>query len=285
MTSAAVSAEPLSVMSARGSARFWIACDRPCTRSSAFSSRRYHCTWQARRERSSSTPSRSGVTHSPERQIQYLRHAFFAARRFTSVADLNAQLAHWIATTAHQRAVPGDPTGRRVADALAAEQPRLLPLPQHPFSCDLVRPVRSGKTPYVRFDGNDYSIPHPAVRQPLTLVASEDTVRLLDGATEIARHARSYDHRRVVEDPAHIAALAAVKRAAAELRGRDLLRATCPHAAAFLDALAQRGQPLAPHTRQLAAVRPLRGRGPRRGAGRGAAPRGRRRARRRPSPR
>ncbi len=54
-----------------------------------------------------------------------------------------------------------------------------------------------------------------------------------------------------MEDPAHIAALAAVKRAAAELRGRDLLRATCPQAVAFLDALAQRGQPLAPHTRQL----------------------------------
>src|SRR5262249_54140198 len=55
-TSAAISADPLSVISARGSPRFWIACDRPCTRSSAFSSRRYHCAWQASRERSSSTP-------------------------------------------------------------------------------------------------------------------------------------------------------------------------------------------------------------------------------------
>jgi hypothetical protein len=196
-------------------------------------------------------PYRGNEKGKVERQIQYLRHAFFAARRFTSVADLNAQLADWIATTAHQRPVPGDPTGQRVADALAAEQPRLLPLPQHPFPCDLVRAVRSGKTPYVRFDGNDYSIPHTAVRQPLTLVASADTVRLLDGPTEVARHARSYDHRRGIEDPAHLAALAAVKRAATELRGRDLLRATCPHAAAFLAALAQRGQPLAPHTRHL----------------------------------
>jgi transposase len=196
-------------------------------------------------------PYRGNEKGKVERQIQYLRHAFFAARRFTSVADLNAQLAAWIAATAHQRPVPGDPTGQRVADALAAEQPRLLPLPQHPFPCDLLRPVRSGKTPYVRFDGNDYSIPHGVVRQPLTLVASEDLLRLLDGATEVARHPRSYDHRRVVEDPAHLAALAAVKRAAAELRGRDLLRVTCPQAAAFLDALAQRGQPLAPHTRQL----------------------------------
>jgi hypothetical protein len=30
----------------------------------------------------------------------------------------------------------------------------------HPFPCDLVRAVVSGKTPYLRVDGNDYSIPH-----------------------------------------------------------------------------------------------------------------------------
>lgn len=69
--------------------------------------------------------------------------------------------------------MPGDPTGRRVADALAEERPRLLPLTAHPFPCDLVRTVSSGKTPYLRFDGNDYSIPHTLIRRPLTLVASE----------------------------------------------------------------------------------------------------------------
>ncbi len=200
-------------------------------------------------------PYRGNEKGKVERQIQYLRHAFFAARRFTSVADLNAQLWQWIADTAHRRPVPGDPGGRTVGAALAEEQPRLLPLPQHPFPCDLLRLVTSGKTPYVRFDGNDYSIPHDAVRRPLTLVASEHTVRVVDGATELARHRRSYDHRQVVEDPAHVAALAAVKRAAHELRGRDLLRSTCPHAAAFVDALAQRGLPLAGEVRRLLALR------------------------------
>jgi transposase len=196
-------------------------------------------------------PYRGNEKGKVERQIQYLRHAFFAARRFTSLADLNAQLAQWIAETAHRRPVPGDPAGRTVAEALAEEQPRLLPLPQHPFPCTLVRPVTSGKTPYIRFDGNDYSIPHEAVRRPLTLVADEHTVRLVDGSTELARHGRSYDHHQLVEDPAHIAALAAEKRAAHELRGRDRLRSLCGHAAAFLDALAQRGHPLLGATRRL----------------------------------
>lgn len=199
-------------------------------------------------------PYRGNEKGKVERQIQYLRHAFFAARRFTSLADLNAQLTQWITDTAHRRPVPDDPARRTVGAALAEEQPRLLPLPQHPFPCAVVRPVTSGKTPYIRFDGNDYSIPHDAVRRPLTLIASEHQVRLVDGDTELARHVRSYDQRQRIEAPAHLAALAAVKRAAHELRGRDLLRSTCPHAAAFIDALAQRGLPLAGEIRRLVAL-------------------------------
>ena len=164
-----------------------------------------------------------------ERFIGFLRHAFFAARPFGSVADLNTQLARWIADVAHARPVP-DRREQRVADALADEQPRLLPLPEHPFRGDLLRAVSSGKTPYIRFDGNDYSIPHPLVRRPLTLVASEQTVRLLDGSTEVARHARSYDRQQRIEDDAHLAALVAEKHRAHDLRGRDRLRHACPQA-------------------------------------------------------
>jgi len=185
-----------------------------------------------------------------ERMIGFLRHAFFAARPFSSVADLNTQLARWIAEVAHARPVPGR-REQRVADALAEEQPRLLPLPAHPFPCDLLRAVSSGKTPYIRFDGNDYSIPHTLVRRPLTLVAAEHQVRLLDGTTEVARHARSYDRDQRIEDDAHLAALVAAKRHAHDLRGRDRLRQACPQAEAFLEALAVRGQPLASETTRV----------------------------------
>jgi transposase len=185
-----------------------------------------------------------------ERMIGFLRHAFFAARPFSSVADLNTQLTHWIAEVAHARPVPGR-REQRVAEALAEEQPRLLPLPEHPFPCDLLRAVHSGKTPYIRFDGNDYSIPHTLIRRPLTLVASEQTVRLLDGTTEVARHARSYAREQRIEHDAHLAALVAEKRHAHELRGRGRLQAACPQADAFLDALAVRGHPLASETTRL----------------------------------
>jgi transposase len=196
-------------------------------------------------------PRRGNEKGKVERAIQYLRHSFFAARRFRTVEDLNAQLSEWIERTAHARPVPGDPERRLIHDALGEERPLLLPLPVHPFPSELLRPAASGKTPYIRFDLNDYSIPHELVQKPLTLVASESTVRLLDGGKEVARHVRCYDRGQRIEHAAHIDALAEEKRRAHELRGRDRLRQACPHADAFIGALALQGGHLGATTTRL----------------------------------
>ena len=132
-------------------------------------------------------------------------------------------------------------------DALDQERPHLLPLPEHPFLCELVRSVVSGKTPYIRFDGNDYSIPHTL----LNLGATDTVVRLVDGTTEVAHHVRRHDQGQRIEDPAHLAAFVREKRRAHDLRGRDRLRQSCPRADEFLQALAGRGAPLAPQTLAL----------------------------------
>jgi transposase len=196
-------------------------------------------------------PARGNEKGRVERQIGYLRTSFFAARSFRDVGDLNAQFRRWRDEVAHARRCPGDET-HTVAEALDIERPRLLPLPAHPFDCDRMQIVSSGKTPYVRFDRNLYSIPCERVRQPLTLVASETTVRLLDGQQrEVARHARSYGTGEVIEDPAHVAELVRRKRAARELTGRDRLRAAVPETDAIFQALALRGDNLGAHTSRL----------------------------------
>ncbi|ABF86187.1 transposase, IS21 family [Myxococcus xanthus DK 1622] len=199
-------------------------------------------------------PYRGNEKGKVERTIRYLRDSFFSARTFHSLDDVNRQLQRWVEEVAHQRRVPGDASGRTVAQALEAERSLLLPLPAHPLPTDVVRPAASGKTPYVRFDGNDYSIPEGLVRRPLTLVASSTTVRLLDGAVEAASHVRSWDKGAVVEDASHLAALARRKAHAHELRGRDLLRARCPHAEQLLQALTSRGDNLGNHTVKLLAL-------------------------------
>ncbi|NIS33550.1 MAG: transposase, partial [Actinobacteria bacterium] len=169
------------------------------------------------------TPARGNEKGKVERQIQYLRHAFFAARPFRDLDDLNAQFRRWRDDVAHARRHP-EQRDRTVAAVFAEEQARLLPLPAHPFETDLVRAVRSGKTPYVRFDRNLYSIPHPYVRRPLTLLASAVTVRVVDGTTEVARHRRSYDTGAVIEDPAHVEGLIAATRQTHPHTARDRLR-------------------------------------------------------------
>src|SRR3989442_6908183 len=173
------------------------------------------------------TPGRGNEKGKIERQIHYLRHAFFAARTFVDVDDLNAQFRRWRDEIAHQRPHP-ESRDQTVAQGLAQEQPRLLSLPAHPFETDVMRPVASGKTPYVRFDRNSYSIPHTHVRRPLTLLASATMVRLIAGIEEIARHARSYDTGQTIEHEAHVAGLVAATRQTNPSSARDRLRLAVP---------------------------------------------------------
>jgi transposase len=195
-------------------------------------------------------PARGNEKGRVERMIGYLRTSFFAARSFRDLGDLNAQFRRWRDEVAHARRVPGDPS-LTVAQALERERERLLPLPAHPFECDTVRVVSSGKTPYVRFDRNSYSIPYEHVRKPLTLVASPSRVRILAGDRELACHVRSYDTQQVIEDPAHLEALVAAKRNAHPLKARDRLRIAVPETDRVFEALAARGENLGYHTVRL----------------------------------
>jgi hypothetical protein len=199
------------------------------------------------------TPGRGNEKGKVERQIQYLRHAFFAARTFVDVDDLNAQFRRWRDEVAHQRPHP-EQRDRTVAQVLADEQPRLLPLPAHPFETDVMRAVVSGKTPYVRFDRNSYSIPHTQARRPLTLLASPTTVRVVAGSEEIARHVRSYDTGQVIEQAAHITGLVAATRQDNPSSVRDRLRLAVPAVATLLERLAARGESLRVHTARLLAL-------------------------------
>lgn len=186
-----------------------------------------------------------------ERAIRYLRDSFFAARSFHSVDDLNRQLDDWTQRVAHARVVPGDVDKRTVAAAFDEEQSRLLPLPAHPLACEYVHATSSGKTPYLRFDGNDYSIPHALVRRPLTLVASDVVVRVLDGDQEVARHVRSWERGRQLEDKRHLEGLADDKRRAREHRGKNRLMVVCASAEPFLQMVALHGGHLGGTTSRL----------------------------------
>ena len=68
------------------------------------------------------------------------------------------------------------------------------------------------------------------------------TVRVVAGAEEIARHARSYDTGQTIEDAAHLAGLIAATRQANPSSARDRLRLAVPAVATLFERLAARGR-------------------------------------------
>ena len=117
----------------------------------------------------------------------------------------------------------------------------MIALPDNPYPTEDRVSVSIGKTPYARYDLNDYSVPHTHVRRALTVLASMDTVRITDGASIIATHARSYAKGEQIEDPAHLQALVDFKHQSRAHRGQDRLAQSAPSSTLLLTKGAKRG--------------------------------------------
>jgi transposase len=175
-----------------------------------------------------------------ERAIRYIRDSFFAARSFADIDDLNAQAEVWCNGQAADRRCPDEPA-RTVREVFTEEATRLLKLPDNPAPLLERVEVQVGKTPYVRFDLNDYSVPHSHVQRVLTVLADPHELRIVDGAQILARHRRSYDKGAQIEDPAHIQALVDRKHAARQHRATNHLAQAAPASVDLLVRAAERG--------------------------------------------
>ena len=193
-----------------------------------------------------------------ERAIRYARESFFAARTWKDLDDLNAQAEAWCRGAAAERPCPED---RRlsVQETFLTERPRLLPLPDTPFPADERVEVHVGKTPYVRFDLNDYSVPHTHVRRTLVILSDLKTVRVLDGNAVIVTHRRTFSRGEQVEEPSHIRELVECKRLAREHRGMDRLHHAAPSSQYLFFEIAERGGNLGSVTTALVRLLDIHG--------------------------
>jgi transposase len=181
-----------------------------------------------------------------ERAIRYLRDRFLAGRTILSVSDGNQQLEHFLADIAHPRPHPVL-APRTVGDVFAEERTRLLALPDPLPATFQVEPVSVDTQAFVRFQTNRYSVPPRYASRTLTLVIDDGELRILDGGSEVARHARNHGRRQLIEAPEHRAALVEQRRAAADLKGRDRLLAVAPAFSTILERWASDGRSLAIH--------------------------------------
>ena len=135
-----------------------------------------------------------------ERPFSYIRQDFFLARSFRNLEDLNAQLREWLDTVANAR-LHGT-TQRIVAEAFAAEQPELQPLPAVPFDALLKLERRVSHDGLVSIGGNSYSVPD-RTRRIVEVHQLPDQIRILDEGRLVAVHPVLEGRRQSRIDPAH----------------------------------------------------------------------------------
>lgn len=185
-----------------------------------------------------------------ERAIRYIRDNFFAGRHWQTLDQLNAQADDWCQGVSADRPCP-DNNNLPIREAFAQEQPSLLALPDNPFDTRERVEVRARKTPYIRFDLNDYSIPHQQVQKTLSVTADLETVRILDGTELIAQHPRCFGKGEQIEQDAHINALWLAKTHAKLHRGQDRLSQASEHVPDRLQQSIERGHVLKTTVRLL----------------------------------
>ena len=162
-----------------------------------------------------------------ERAINYILTSFFAARICKDLDDLNAQALSWCEGIASNRTCPED-TSQSVRQVFEQVKPKLISLPANPYAIEEREVVKVGKTPYVRFDLNDYSVPYTYVRRALTVIAKPYLVTIVDGTKIIAEHKRSYDKGKQIESESHLKELIDYKKKARRSRGQDRLLHAAP---------------------------------------------------------
>ena len=185
-------------------------------------------------------PARGNQKGRVERAIRYIRGAFFAGRTWTDVTDLNRQARDFCLGIASDRKCPDD-LKVTVREAFERERTLLLRMPEAPFPDEERFTVAVGKTPYARFDGNDYSVPHSHVQRELTLFASPTRVRIVADTEVVAEHERCWDRGRHIEDPRHIEGLLATKQCAARHSGQNRLFSASPKSRELLKMAAEHG--------------------------------------------
>jgi transposase len=192
-----------------------------------------------------------------ERGVGYVKVNFLAGLELPDFAALNPAAQVWIESVANVRL--HRETHRRPVDLWAQERAQLQAVNPRPFDVGRVLVVRANRQFRVTFEANRYSVPARFAGAQITLKAYPDRLCIYHGEDLIARHARSFERHRDIEDPDHPKALVAQRRHArdAQVLGRFL--ALTPLAVRYHAGLVERrGQALV-HVRKIVALADIYG--------------------------
>ncbi len=152
-------------------------------------------------------PETKGVV---ERANRYLETSFLPGRIFQDPTDFNAQLAQWLTEKANRRLVRS--TGARPVERAVEDQRAMLRLPRTAPSTGLTNRIRLARDYYVRVEGNDYSADPAFIGRFLDIRASLTEVRITCDGQPAGLHARSWQTRQTITDPAHVDAASRMRQ-------------------------------------------------------------------------
>ena len=192
-----------------------------------------------------------------ENGVGYVKKNLLAGLELTDFALLQPAATLWVDTIANVR-IHGA-TQERPIDRFEAERAHLKRLNPAPFDLARVKTVRATKQFRIPLDSNHYSVPATYAGQLLTLKAYADRLCIYQRDQLIARHPRSMDRHKDIEDPDHARQLVQQRKSAREQRVLVQFLSLSPRAQAYREGLEAKRVNARPHMRKILALAELYG--------------------------
>lgn len=136
-----------------------------------------------------------------ENAVGYVKKNLLNGLDIPDFSALHPAARLWLDNIANVR-IHGE-THKRPVDLFDEERPYLSPLPLNPFDVATVLQVRASSQFRITYDSNRYSVPAEYAGERLTLKSYPDRICIYKEEKLIARHPRSYDRHKDIEDPDH----------------------------------------------------------------------------------
>lgn len=202
-------------------------------------------------------PAKGNEKGRVERGVGYVKGNFLTGLELPDFAALNPAARVWLETVANVRL--HRETQRRPADLWAEERAHLQAANPRLFDVGRVLAVRANRQFRVTLDSNRYSVPARFAGQAVTLKVYPDRLCVYHGEALIARHGRSFEHHRDIEDPDHPKALLAQRRHARDAQALKRFLGLSPLAAKYHAGLLERRGHALSHVRKIVALADIHG--------------------------
>ena len=192
-----------------------------------------------------------------ENGVGYVKKNLLAGLELADFAALHSAGALWMDTVANVRM--HEATHQRPMEMFEDERAHLGRINPAGFDLARVCQVRANKQFRVPLDTNHYSVPSRLAGQRLTLKAYADRVCIYEGDQLVARHPRSMDRHKDIEEPEHARQLLVQRKSAREQRLLVQFLALSPRAGAYREGLEAKRVNARVHLRKILALAEIHG--------------------------